>query len=235
MAVRAHIPFTTAFEAAVRPTGHLTAMASDATLKANLLAKFNRSYKIAYQLPWESGTMWEDARTWAEITPASGLIAWNVIDDARHIEVWTIDPRESRLAQSVAFFTDKTGILVSTELDTVWVSYMPRRFHFDTTAWATTTAYVVGDVRTVSSLECYRCLVAHTSGTFATDLAASKWVLMPVLEVLEEFLIRHVPATYLREDAAQPETGSRLQADALNELLGIHRAELLKNREMLHP
>ncbi len=42
------------------------------------------------------------------------------------------------------------------------------------TAWATTTAYVVGDIRVQSSVA-YYCLIAHTSGTFATDLAANRW------------------------------------------------------------
>lgn len=152
MAVREHIPFTTAFNDAVRPTGLLTAMASSADLKADLLSKFNRSYKIGYELPFQSNVMWEDARVWAEITPSSGLISWDVLGDARNIEVWTKDPRETRLASSVTFFTDRTGISVNAELTTVWVSWMPRIYKFDTTAWATTTAYVVGDVRTVSSL-----------------------------------------------------------------------------------
>jgi len=43
------------------------------------------------------------------------------------------------------------------------------------TAWVTGTAYIVDDVVTNSSTT-YICLVAHTSGVFATDLAASKWV-----------------------------------------------------------
>jgi hypothetical protein len=46
-----------------------------------------------------------------------------------------------------------------------------------TLAWVTSTAYVVGDVRTNSGYF-YKCLVAHTSGTFATDLAAGDWVLV---------------------------------------------------------
>ena len=234
MALREHVAFTTAFEDAVRPTGYLTAMASDATLKANLLSLFNRSYKIGYEMPFHSNVCWEDARTWAEITPSSGLIAWDVLGDARDIEVYTLDPRETRLAASVQFFTDKTGISVSTDLATVWVSWTPRIYKFNTTAWITATAYVVGDVRTVSSLECYRCLVAHTSGTFATDLAASKWVLMPVLEVLHEFVIRHLHGTWLLEEG-KTETGMRLQAAALVELLEIHRAELRRNRESPKP
>jgi hypothetical protein len=44
------------------------------------------------------------------------------------------------------------------------------------TVWATATAYTTNDyVSYEGSL--YRCLVAHTSGTFATDLAAEKWVI----------------------------------------------------------
>ena len=41
-------------------------------------------------------------------------------------------------------------------------------------AWLTSTAYVVGDL-VVEAGTNYYCQVAHTSGTFATDLAAGKW------------------------------------------------------------
>ena len=44
-------------------------------------------------------------------------------------------------------------------------------------AWATSTAYVVGDEVTESDLN-YVCLEDHTSGTFSTDLTASKWLLL---------------------------------------------------------
>ncbi len=46
-----------------------------------------------------------------------------------------------------------------------------------TTAWLTATAYKVSDVVSVSGQK-YSCLVKHTSGTFATDLAAVKWLLI---------------------------------------------------------
>lgn len=42
-------------------------------------------------------------------------------------------------------------------------------------AWATLASYAVGDLVSESSFV-YACLVAHTAGTFATDLAASKWM-----------------------------------------------------------
>ena len=46
------------------------------------------------------------------------------------------------------------------------------------TTWATTTAYAAGDYAINSAVR-YLCAIAHTSGTFATDLAASKWIAMP--------------------------------------------------------
>lgn len=49
-------------------------------------------------------------------------------------------------------------------------------------AWATTTDYEVDDYVTESSTN-YRCIEAHTAGTFATDLAANKWEALDVLEV----------------------------------------------------
>ena len=47
-------------------------------------------------------------------------------------------------------------------------------FTVTTPAWATLTAYGVGDIR-VQAKVYYKCLEAHTSGVFATDLAAGKW------------------------------------------------------------
>ena len=44
-------------------------------------------------------------------------------------------------------------------------------------AWQTSTAYVVNDVVSQSG-NSYICVTAHTSGTFSTDLAASKWSLV---------------------------------------------------------
>jgi hypothetical protein len=44
-------------------------------------------------------------------------------------------------------------------------------------AWVTATAYAVNDLVTESD-DAYLCIVTHTSGTFATDLAANKWILL---------------------------------------------------------
>jgi hypothetical protein len=47
-------------------------------------------------------------------------------------------------------------------------------------AWLTTTNYTVGTT-VYNGTSLYRCLVAHTSGVFATDLAAAKWLLLVAL------------------------------------------------------
>jgi hypothetical protein len=54
-------------------------------------------------------------------------------------------------------------------------------------AWVTSHAYVVGNyVMNVGTM--YYCVIAHTSGTFATDLAAGKWVAQTILEVVTSYL-----------------------------------------------
>lgn len=45
------------------------------------------------------------------------------------------------------------------------------------TMWATATAYTTSDF-VFNGAKYYHCIVAHTSGTFATDLAAGKWTLL---------------------------------------------------------
>lgn len=56
--------------------------------------------------------------------------------------------------------------------------------HATGTAWLTTTAYAVGEIVTQSGTS-YYCVIAHTSGTFATDLAAARWYAQPASGALE--------------------------------------------------
>ena len=47
-------------------------------------------------------------------------------------------------------------------------------------SWLTATNYLVGTT-VYQNFNLYRCLVAHISGVFATDLAAAKWLLLVAL------------------------------------------------------
>jgi len=64
---------------------------------------------------------------------------------------------------------------LSRENDTVTISY-------NHSNWATSTSYSVGNIRIQNSIA-YYCLIAHTSGTFNTDLAANRWRLAVGAEV----------------------------------------------------
>ena len=56
----------------------------------------------------------------------------------------------------------------------------------DADAWVTATAYVVGDY-VENSETIYTCLIAHTSGTFATDLANGKWETESIYKVVTPY------------------------------------------------
>lgn len=66
-----------------------------------------------------------------------------------------------------------------------------------TSTWATATAYVVGDF-VANGSTIYRCLIAHTSDTFATELAALKWVAVSVPVLADYDFIHRLPADFLK-------------------------------------
>ncbi len=75
--------------------------------------------------------------------------------------------------------SDTTG-LISASITMAAPTYpsqnlLPVFFDF-AKAWLTGTAYAIGDIRTNGGLY-YRCMIIHTSGTFATDLSNGDWVL----------------------------------------------------------
>jgi hypothetical protein len=77
----------------------------------------------------------------------------------------------------IRFYTDN-GQIVTTLSDVV--------------AWVTATVYVVGDfVKEAGTI--YYCLVAHTAGVFATDLAAVKWVAQSIYEVVTPWAEADLP------------------------------------------
>lgn len=66
--------------------------------------------------------------------------------------------------------------------------------------WATGTAYNVNDIVSESGV-IYRCLIAHTSGTFATDLAAGDWIADDSLEIVTPYSVEDVPNIHFSQNA----------------------------------
>ncbi len=86
--------------------------------------------------------------------------------------------------------------------------------------WLTGTSYNVGDYVTHSSTV-YLCLVAHTSGTFATDLANGDWTAQTQLEVVTPYALADVfnlqfagkqDVTYIACSGYAPQKLKRLSA-----------------------
>lgn len=91
--------------------------------------------------------------------------------------------------------------------------------------WQTATGYLVGDL-VIESNRFYRALVAHTSGTFATDLAAAKWLLTPSVTKADVGL-GNVDNTSdaTKNSAAVSLTNKTIDAD-LNTITNIENADI---------
>ena len=85
-------------------------------------------------------------------------------------------------------------------------------------AWATSTAYTVDDYVTESAVS-YRCIEDHTSGTFATDLAADKWEVSTRLQAGDT-------ATLTASDVL-------FSADSVGQLISISHDRLEVNQTFL--
>lgn len=83
-------------------------------------------------------------------------------------------------------------------------------------AWVTATVYVVGDFVTQSSIN-YYCIVAHTSGVFATDLAALKWVAQDVYEFVSPYV-----------ETDQPRLRYAQSADTIFVASGVKRPKMIQ-------
>lgn len=77
--------------------------------------------------------------------------------------------------------------------------------------WLTGQSYLVGDMVRQNSLS-YVCVVAHTSGTFSTDLAAEKWFLFATTETTQAALDAQVAAEAAQTAAETAETTATTQA-----------------------
>jgi hypothetical protein len=97
--------------------------------------------------------------------------------------------------------------------------YCPQSYDPVAEAWAGTTPYVVGDIVLVSSLR-YLCAKAHTSGTWATDLAANDWKLIPNDMLVDAIL---VPRMFSTELAAwfMEKWGEGIVAGAMSKLCAM--------------
>ena len=83
--------------------------------------------------------------------------------------------------------------------------------------WVTSTAYAVDTIAEEDG-STYICIVAHTSGTFATDLAAAKWQLFSGKTLPQDFLDEDTLVSD-RDDAVASQQSIKAYVDAATVLL----------------
>jgi hypothetical protein len=214
--------FLTVFEELGMACGQFTPsdINSNPAVQLELLSCFHRAYAKGY-----NERSWEDAWTGATVVPVNRLVTTAQISEARKYEVWTKDPRDpGNEARPVRYVTAASGLTLLTDEDSVYILSLPAAHRFIYTLWITGTVYAVGDLRRAADGQVYQCLLAHTSGTFATDLAAGKWSVVPCLAVLHEFIIEYGTGCW-ELNKGNTATGATRRKDALINLERIAQDE----------
>lgn len=120
---------------------------------------------------------------------------WN--DGTKYLNGWIDD---FRLVKGSAIWTTNFTPPTSAHTSTWDTITTPIEEAGGAYEWATSTAYSVGDY-VVESQTVYRCIVAHTSGTFSTDLSAGYWTNEEELEIVTPYAIADIPCiTYDQKD-----------------------------------
>lgn len=195
---------------------------TDTTYLALVTSFINQALDFAYG--WlDSG--WPELKTVSSETVTNQIIDRDAVGSGywgalRILGVTINHPYSSVNPQPVTYDEVGSSIYVrDTSATSLHVEHIEAPPVFVNTAWATSTAYVVGDVR-VQTNDAYYCATAHTSGTFATDLAAAKWVVLKIPAFLN-LPVRSAVAAALRGTAGQTQTQLTLLNQHLDMLLGL--------------
>lgn len=187
-------------------------VAANAVLQGKLLAVFNRAYAKGY-----GKRSWEDAWDGAAVTPVSRLIDFASVRDARRFEVWSADPRDpANRAYALGYTTTRNGILLDETVTSAFVLSMPKTPKFTTNAYAGGTTYAADALVLASDGNVYVSLQGGNMGN-APASSPSYWEVVPVLEVLAEFVVAYARGTY-KIESSQVEAGAAARKDAADDL-----------------
>ena len=173
--------------AATSIKGSLTSNTSSATLSVEgaYTATTHGTWTgtVTLERSYDSGTSWEAASPPTSSTADNNLSFADTEGDTNVIYKFTMSDYGSgtctyNLALSNYYDTGVVKITGWTS-GTVVSATVLSTLGAAKSDWVTKTAYVVGDVVDIPGEGLYyRCLIAHTSGTFKDDLTAVKWVLI---------------------------------------------------------
>lgn len=182
------------------------------TAQGKITTAINQALDIAY--PWMTQG-WPELRRATSETVTSQIIDLDAITTghwgvSRVIQCTRNHPHTSATPRPMEFTITSAGIVIrGVDIpSSLYVEHIEAPPVFTTTTWATSTAYVVGDV-VLQTNDAYYCATAHTSGTFATDLAASKWQVLKIPAFLH-IPVRTAVAAYIKGTGAQDQTKQQL-------------------------
>ena len=211
------IPFVTLRSGCLTDLGRSSETST--TVLADVTSLINQA--LDYTYPWKHDGWPELVKATSE-TVTSQIIDRDTVGDGRFgvirvLRVTREHPHTATNPQPLDYQETAAGIVLQgTNLPTTaYVEHIEAPPVFDSTAWITGTAYIVGDVR-VNGLNAYYCLTEHTSGTFATDLAASKWEVLSFPAFLQT-PVRAAVVAAMRGAGAQDQT----QLSILRNLLDL--------------
>ena len=184
-----------------------TAGTATATMLADIAEFCTQAMDMAWHWCFDG---WPELKRSASRTASSNVITLTrgtgIDPIGQVLNVYDRDPFTSINPGPVPFSVTSNGIQVNDDVGadaTVFVSYLVPAPQFTSTDWATATSYAVDDLIYTAD-ECYICLEAHTSGTFATDLAADKWEKQDMPAFLSTAIKTAVTAA-MREQGGQTE------------------------------
>jgi hypothetical protein len=220
------VSFKTLRDGCIEDAGLL--LAQDSAMNSRFTSYINTALDYAY--PWLAEG-WPELRKATSETVTSQVIDLDTVGDGywgvcQVLGVTKEHPWKSSNPTPRDYQVTGSGIVVpDTVTDaTLYVAHIETPPVFSSTAWVTSTAYVVGDVR-LQGNDCYYCATAHTSGTFATDLAANKWVILKIPGFLNIPIRQAVVQAYLRT-GAQEQTSQSIQ-----NLLNLHLGYIATRHE----
>lgn len=210
------LPFKTIRSGILEDLGYVQTGDQSANDIAQVTGLINAATDMAY--PWmESG--WPELRRATTETITSQVIDLDSVGDGKFgvskvLGVSKNHPYKSSHPEHYAFNITADGIVLDETVSesTLYVEHIEAPPIFSSTAWVTDTAYVIGDVR-LQDTHCYYCLTDHTSSTFAADLAAVKWLVLPFPAFL------HIPVRTAVVAAMQDSDGYTGRAAALRGLM----------------
>lgn len=182
-----------------------TVAAADTAMLADIAEFATQAMDQAWHWAYDG---WPELRKAASRTASSNVITTTrdtgIDPIGQVLNVYDNDPFTNINPGPLPYSITSSGIVVNDDVGddaVVYVSYLKPAPLFTSTAWLTATSYAVDDL-VYTANECYVCLVAHTSGTFATDLAAAKWEKQDVPAFLSTALKTSIVAA-MRESNGQ--------------------------------